>query len=172
LEIRLNFILNFLSRISSSGKLAKTGSSKGGFVRLGQYRKPIPATRFSPEIIFPFFGLWQFTSSLANATNRRRKAHGSPAGTTDNSPPFQRRVPVIKTNQVPQGRKKTHFHQCPFCRPCGACSILAGNPRLKPRAIFLQPLRGCYCANVKGVCHNLGLAALVPPKRNYFAAEV
>ena len=138
LEIRPNFALNFLFRISFSKKYMKTGSTKQASPASGQHRKPIPAIRLRPEIIFPFFGLWQFTSFLAHATNCRRKTHGSPAGTTDNSPPFQRRVPVKKTNQVPQGRKKTHFHQCPFCRPCGACSILAGNPRLKPRAIFLR----------------------------------
>jgi quercetin dioxygenase-like cupin family protein len=34
-----------------------------------------------------------------------------PAGTTDNSPPFQRRVCVIKTIQVPQGRQKILFQK-------------------------------------------------------------
>jgi hypothetical protein len=66
LEIRLNFVFNFLSRISFSEKLAKTGSSKGGMSAPVQRHESIAAVRLRPEIIFPFIGLWQFTLPLAN----------------------------------------------------------------------------------------------------------
>jgi hypothetical protein len=52
-EIRLNFVLNFLSRINLSEKFAKTVSSKGGVSAPCQRLESITAVRFRPEIILP-----------------------------------------------------------------------------------------------------------------------
>jgi hypothetical protein len=64
-----------------------------------------------------------FASCAAAKSKSWKQRDESPEGTTDNSPPFQRRVQFSKAIRVPKGRKKTRVCSRYFCRPFGALSF-------------------------------------------------
>lgn len=64
----------------------------------------------------------------------------SPAGTPENSPPFQRWVSVQKWNKSRQGRQNPVLFSDVFFRPSGAWEIFGrDNPAINRWAIFGRP---------------------------------
>jgi len=67
------------------------------------------------------------------------------AEASENSPQFQLRVCVPKTNQAPTGRKKFGWKlsRVIFCRPSGTRFILSAEPTVETVGYFLTRLRRC-----------------------------